>query len=84
MQQVRTWLADAVFTIDEEAEGAGTRRSTPTTMCRPAWRLMAEDVVFGTWIGRYCAVGSSRVTEDNLALDVRESPGKTAVRMALT
>jgi SAM-dependent methyltransferase len=33
MQRVRTWLADAVFTIDEEAEGPGTRRSTPTTMC---------------------------------------------------
>jgi membrane protease YdiL (CAAX protease family) len=32
--------------------------------------------VFGTWIGRYHAVGSSAVTEDNLALDVRGSPGK--------
>jgi hypothetical protein len=33
---------------------------------------------------RYPAVGSSAVTEDNLALDVRGSPGKTAVRMALS
>ena len=32
--------------------------------------------VFGTWIGRHHAVGSSAVTEDNLALDVRGSPGK--------
>jgi hypothetical protein len=36
------------------------------------------------WTGRYCAVGSSAVTEDNLTSDVRGSPGKTAVRMALT
>src|SRR5215207_1281708 len=34
--------------------------------------------------GRYPAVESSAVTEDNLALDVRGSPGKTAVCMALT
>jgi hypothetical protein len=33
---------------------------------------------------RYPAVGSGAVTEDNLALDVRGPPGKTAVRMALT
>jgi hypothetical protein len=33
---------------------------------------------------RYPAVGSSGVTEDNLALDVRGPPGKTAVRMALS
>jgi hypothetical protein len=34
--------------------------------------------------GRYPAIGSRAVTEDNLALDVRGSPGKTAVRMALS
>jgi len=66
--------------------GPGTRRGTPTTTCWPAWRpLQAEDArSFGTWIGRYYAVGSGAVTEDNLALDVRGSPGKTEVRMALT
>jgi hypothetical protein len=36
------------------------------------------------WTGRYPAVGGSAVTEDNLALDVRGSSGKTAVRMALS
>jgi hypothetical protein len=40
-------------------------------------------VVLGE-MGRYPAVGSSAVTEDNLALDVRGSPGKTAARMALS
>jgi hypothetical protein len=50
--------------------GPGTRRGTPTTTCWPAWRpLHAEE---------------HAVTEDNLALDVRGSPGKTTVRMALT
>src|SRR4029453_18805396 len=43
-----------------------------------------RNIILGTWIGRSCAVGSSRVTEDNLALDVRRSPGKTGVRMALS
>jgi hypothetical protein len=31
MGQVRSWLAGAGFTIDEEAGGPGTRRATPTT-----------------------------------------------------
>jgi hypothetical protein len=31
MEQVRSWLADAGFTIDEEAEGPGTSRGMPTT-----------------------------------------------------
>jgi hypothetical protein len=33
MQQVRSGLAGTGFTIDEEAEGPGTRTDTPTATC---------------------------------------------------
>jgi hypothetical protein len=45
---------------------------------------MDEDVIFGTWNGAIAPLKAAGVTEDNLALDVRGPPGKTAVRMALT
>jgi hypothetical protein len=71
MTQVRAWLAEAGFAIQEEAEGplapGGVRLSS---RAGPP--------------GGPSTLRSSAVTEDNLALDVRGSPGKTAVRMALT
>ena len=38
MPQVRSWLADAGFALDEEAEGPWHEEGTPTTTCWPASR----------------------------------------------
>jgi hypothetical protein len=43
-----------------------------------------EPLSFETLDGPLSRCRGSAVTEDNLALDVRGSPGETAVRMALT
>jgi len=37
MQQVRAWLAEAWFAI-EEAQGPWHEEGTPITTCWPAWR----------------------------------------------
>jgi hypothetical protein len=39
MPQVRTWLTAAGFAIQQEAEGPGTRRGTPTTTYSRVWKL---------------------------------------------
>jgi hypothetical protein len=46
MQQIRTWLADAGFAIQEEAEGPWHQKGyARTTTYWPAWRpRQAEDV----------------------------------------
>jgi hypothetical protein len=83
MPRVRAWQADAGFALDEEAEGPWHQEGYAYhhVLARLAARQAENVGPFGTWIGRDHAVGSSAVTEDNFALDVRGSPGKTAVRM---
>jgi hypothetical protein len=57
-------------------------------MCESGWRLVVRSgggLSCAVWHldGPLSRCRGSVVTEDNLALDVRGSPGKTAVRMAL-
>jgi hypothetical protein len=85
MQQVRAWLADAGFAIQEETEGPLAPGGMPIITCWPAWRPRRAEEVRPLALGRPLSRRrEQRGTEDNLALDVRGSPEKTAVRTALS
>jgi SAM-dependent methyltransferase len=86
MQHVRAWLAAAGFAIAEEAEGPWNQEGLCLSPHAgppggPAGLRMS---VLWHLDRRLSRRREQRVTEDNLALDVRGSPGKTGVCMALS
>jgi hypothetical protein len=81
------WATVEGAAINGTAAGCLTtgRTTRPRTGCRLAVGS-AGGLSYALWhLDRLLSRrGEQPVTEDNLAFDVRGSPGKTAVRMALT